>query len=136
MDSAQMSDLMVRLAAVGCSGVAIFAIFWMGIIISRLEKGTDPEKYKTIRFYMGTCVVAVAVSGFSGYKNFEIKAADVNNAQDANKALLLSIAKEKRIVPATAKMLQPSSEAKLKTELSKTLDKKSVDNILKVYKKQ
>lgn len=146
MVDAQMSDLLVRLAAVGCSGVAIFAIFWMGLIISRLENGTDPEKYRTIRFYMGTCVVAVAVSGFSGYKNFEIKQSDVkqseeiaDNAQKATKDLTKVIADTRRIAlpaaaAATPKVLTPATERKLKSELSKTLDKKSVDNILKVYK--
>ena|ERR1700722_12040507 len=52
-------DVLVKLAALGTSGICIFGIFWVGYIIS---KESDPQKYEILKFYMILCFAIAIIS--------------------------------------------------------------------------
>lgn len=83
MDLNMLSDLLVRLASLGASGVCIFAIFWTGWLITRIPPQADPERHRTIRFFMVICVFIALVSAGSGVMNAMYNQEDVNNANNA-----------------------------------------------------
>ncbi len=62
-------DTLVRLASLGASGVCIFAIFWIGWLIMRLPIDASVEKHKTLRYYMGACILIAIISGGTGAAN-------------------------------------------------------------------
>jgi len=52
-------DVLVKLAALGTSGICIFGIFWVGYIIS---KESDPQKYEILKLYMILCFAIAIIS--------------------------------------------------------------------------
>ena len=74
-------DTLVRLASLGASGVCIFAIFWIGWLLMRLPAGQDPERHKSLRYYMGTCIVIALISGGTGVANAMFNAQKVESLE-------------------------------------------------------
>jgi hypothetical protein len=62
-------DTLIKLASLGTSGICIFAIFWIGYLISRLAAPVDPGLVATYRFYMITCLLIAVISATSGGLN-------------------------------------------------------------------
>jgi hypothetical protein len=53
---------LVQLAAIGTSGICIFGIFWAGYLILNPPKKPDPERARTLRFFMATCIAIAIIS--------------------------------------------------------------------------
>ncbi len=62
-------DTLVKLASIGASGICIFAIFWIGWLILQLPAGADPERHKTLRFFMVISVAIAVISAATGILN-------------------------------------------------------------------
>ena len=54
-------DTLVKLANLGAGGIAIFAIFWCGWLVSRPATAKVKEKQRTIQYYMVFCVAVLLV---------------------------------------------------------------------------
>jgi hypothetical protein len=57
-----MLDTLVKLAALGTSGICIFGIFWIGYLILNPPEKPDPQRYDTLRFFMMTCIAIAIIS--------------------------------------------------------------------------
>ncbi len=79
MDTQVLLDTLVRLASLGASGVCIFSIFWAGWLTMRLPAQADPERHKTLRFFMVICVLIASVSAGSGFLNVKFKAETIED---------------------------------------------------------
>lgn len=82
----ELLDTLVRLASLGASGISIFAIFWIGWLILRIPAAVDPQRHRTLRFFMLTCVAISLISGATGFVNAKFKADTINELQDQNDA--------------------------------------------------
>ena len=71
---AGLLDTLVKLAALGTSGVCIFAIFWIGWLILHLPEGATPERHKTLRMFMIITVIIAVISGAVGFVNAKFNA--------------------------------------------------------------
>jgi hypothetical protein len=60
-------ETLVKLASLGTSGICIFAIFWIGWLLSRPATSQDAERQRTLRFFMIVCVVISLVSAGTGF---------------------------------------------------------------------
>ncbi|MEO0576118.1 MAG: hypothetical protein AAF004_11705 [Pseudomonadota bacterium] len=84
----QLLDTVVRLAAFGTSGVCIFAVFWIGMIMRKPNKDASPEWYRSMRHYMTMCVLCGVITGASGVANAMFNAdktaAQAERAEQAN----------------------------------------------------
>lgn len=80
-------DTLVKLASVGASGICIFAIFWIGWLILHPPQSPDPERHRTLRFFMGTCVVIAIISAASGIANAIINADKISSLEETNTTL-------------------------------------------------
>jgi hypothetical protein len=58
-------NTLVKLAALGTSGICIFGIFWTGYLILNPPKKPDPERPRTLRFFMATCIAIAIISAFA-----------------------------------------------------------------------
>ena len=65
-DTGQLMDTLVKLASLGTSGVCIFAIFWIGWLISRPEVSRSAERQRTLRSFMVFCIAILVVSAGGG----------------------------------------------------------------------
>ncbi len=61
MPDAGLLSTLVKLANVGASGVAIFAIFWIGWLLQKSDATKNPERQHTIRYYMCFCFAIIAI---------------------------------------------------------------------------
>jgi hypothetical protein len=68
-DTGQLMDTLVKLASLGTSGICIFAIFWIGWLISRPEVSRSAERQRTLRSFMVFCIVILVVSAGGGLWN-------------------------------------------------------------------
>jgi formate hydrogenlyase subunit 3/multisubunit Na+/H+ antiporter MnhD subunit len=84
MPEAGFLDGLVKLASLGASGVCIFAIFWIGWLIPR----TDADRAKTLRYYMGTCIVIAIISAASGIANAMFNAETIKGLQAEKTSLV------------------------------------------------
>ena len=55
-------DTLVKLAALGTSGICIFGIFWIGYLILNPPKEPDAQRHRTLRFFMMTCIAIAIIS--------------------------------------------------------------------------
>ena len=62
MEGRMLLDTLVKLAALGTSGICIFGIFWIGYLILKPPREPDPERHRTLRFFMATCIAIAIVS--------------------------------------------------------------------------
>jgi formate hydrogenlyase subunit 3/multisubunit Na+/H+ antiporter MnhD subunit len=69
MPEASLLDALVKLASLGASGICIFSIFWIGWLIWRLPEKSDPQRHKTLRFFMATCIVIAIIAAATGIAN-------------------------------------------------------------------
>lgn len=60
MPNFEVSDTLVKLASLGASGVAIFAIFWIGWLL-KSDTVNNVDKQGTIRCYIGFCCAIIVV---------------------------------------------------------------------------
>lgn len=58
---------LVELASLGTSGICIFAIFWIGWLMTRQSSQKDTERQRTLRFFMLFCVAISVVSAAAGF---------------------------------------------------------------------
>jgi len=86
-------ETLVKLAALGTSGICIFAIFWAGRLI---EKTSDTGKLKTVRFFIGAAVAIALVSAASGVLNALINAGTIKRLEAENQATSIQLSEEKR----------------------------------------
>lgn len=101
MDVNMLSDLLVRLASLGASGVCIFAIFWTGWLITRIPPQADPERHRTVRFFMVTCVFIALVSAGSGIMNAMYNQEQVAQEKGEKKQVQASLDSTKQQLLAT-----------------------------------
>ena len=66
-------ETLVKLASLGASGICIFAIFWIGWLISRTPSGADPERHRTMRQFMAMCVAIAIIAGVTGYMTAQFR---------------------------------------------------------------
>lgn len=66
MPETGLLETLVKLASLGTSGICIFAIFWIGWLISRPGTSQDVERHRTLRFFMVVCIVISLVSAGTG----------------------------------------------------------------------
>lgn len=66
MPETGLLETLVKLASLGTSGICIFAIFWIGWLISRPGTSRDAERHRTLRFFMVVCIVISLVSAGTG----------------------------------------------------------------------
>lgn len=59
----------MKLASLGASGVCVLAIFWVGLLISKLPDTAGREKHKTMRLYMGMTIAIAVIAFVSGLAN-------------------------------------------------------------------
>ena len=85
-------DTLIKLAALGTSGVCIFAIFWIGWLILHLPDDAPPEKHKTLRMFMIVTVIIAVISGVSGFFNARYNADQIAELQQDKNVLELSVA--------------------------------------------
>jgi formate hydrogenlyase subunit 3/multisubunit Na+/H+ antiporter MnhD subunit len=71
-------DTLVKLAAIGTSGICIFAIFWSGWLI---YKTTDAAKLETIKYFIAKTVVIAVISALSGGLNAAINVATIRKLE-------------------------------------------------------
>lgn len=62
-------DTAVKLATAGMSGVCVFMALVSGMMIWKLPNNASPEKFKTVRQFMWTCVLLAVIAGTSGAAN-------------------------------------------------------------------
>lgn len=75
-------ETLVKLASLGTSGICIFAIFWIGWLISRPVTSLDKERQRTLRFFMVVCVVISLVSAGTGLWSGRIDAQEIASLQE------------------------------------------------------
>lgn len=80
-------DTLVKLAALGTSGVSIFAIFWIGWLILNIPKDASPERHKTLRMFMVITVIIALISGATGFANAKFNADEIGTLTEEKKDL-------------------------------------------------
>jgi formate hydrogenlyase subunit 3/multisubunit Na+/H+ antiporter MnhD subunit len=85
-------DSLVKLASLGASGICIFAIFWIGWLISRLPEKSDPQRHKTLRLFMGTCVLIAIIAAATGIANAMFNAEAIGKLETEKTALTTRLA--------------------------------------------
>jgi hypothetical protein len=68
IDTGLLSTL-VKLASIGASGISIFAIFWIGWLLHQRADSDNPEAHKTLRYFMGMCLIIAIIAAASGITN-------------------------------------------------------------------
>lgn len=74
-------DTLVKLASLGASGISIFAIFWIGWLISRTPADAGAERHRTMRLFMAMCLAIAIVSGITSYLNVRLDSQTVDELQ-------------------------------------------------------
>jgi hypothetical protein len=110
---AGLLDTLVKLASLGASGVCIFAIFWIGWLVLHLPAGKDPERHKTLRWFMFVAVVIAVISGASGFANAKFNADEISQLEKANTELQSQFDEYKE---ATSQTIARHGEAEIKTK--------------------
>jgi formate hydrogenlyase subunit 3/multisubunit Na+/H+ antiporter MnhD subunit len=83
MPDAPMLDTLIKLAALGTSGVCILAIFWAGWTIQKTTRAGE-QAQKTVRTFMLAAVGIAVISAASGALNAYFNAQAVNACQEEN----------------------------------------------------
>jgi len=81
-------DTLVKLAAIGTSGICIFAIFWSGWLI---YKTTDAAKLDTIRYFINKVIIIAIISALSGGLNAVINAATIRKLEAKNAQMAVQL---------------------------------------------
>ncbi len=110
MPDAGFLDGLVKLASLGASGICIFSIFWIGWLISRLPEKSDPQRHKTLRLFMGTCIIIAIIAAATGIANAmfnadaiaAVEADKTRLAADLSKADAARIEADKKLAEAAA----------------------------------
>jgi hypothetical protein len=76
-------DTLVKLASLGASGISIFAIFWIGWLISRTPSDAGAERHRTMRLFMAMCLAIAIVAGVTGYLNVRLRSGTVDDLRAA-----------------------------------------------------
>lgn len=80
--SNELLDTLIKLASLGTSGICIFAIFWIGWLIMNPPQQSDPDRHKTLRFYMVTCIVIALISAGAGIANAMINSSHLKEKDE------------------------------------------------------
>ena len=70
-------DTLVKLAGLGAGGICIFAIFWVGWLISRLPPDANEHQHKTLRLFMGMTITIAVIAFASGIANAWFNAQEI-----------------------------------------------------------
>lgn len=82
MDTSLDLDALVRLAAIGCSGVAVLAIS-LGFLLIKSTANAGESVHRTVRLYLYVSAFVALVSGLSGILNFTTNSSDVADAEQS-----------------------------------------------------
>jgi len=85
MPGKEFLDVLVKLASLGTSGICIFAIFWIGWLIWHPPANPDPERHRTLRFFMAVCVIIALISLVTGLKSAEFNADAIRTLETKNR---------------------------------------------------
>jgi hypothetical protein len=69
MVDTELLNTLVKLAALGASGISIFAIFWIGWLLYRRADSGNLEEHKTLRYFMGMCLIVAIIAATAGIAN-------------------------------------------------------------------
>lgn len=75
--SDSLLDTLVKLAGLGAGGICIFAIFWVGWLISKLPPDANKNQHQTLRLFMGMTIVIAIIAFASGLANAWFNAKEV-----------------------------------------------------------
>jgi hypothetical protein len=62
-------DTLVKLAAIGTSGVCLFFVFWCGHLVKNLPDNASAGRISVVKHYMTVCVAMAVITGLSGGAN-------------------------------------------------------------------
>ena len=96
MDSSLLETL-VKLASLGASGISIFAIFWIGWLISRTPSDAGAERHRTMRLFMAMCVAIAIIAGITGYLSAQFKSGTVEELMTKLDAANASVQKHREL---------------------------------------
>jgi hypothetical protein len=68
LTSTDAIDGLVRLAAIGTSGICVLAVAVIGWMLSK-TKGASDQWHKTVRLFMGMCLFSAVITGATGIAN-------------------------------------------------------------------
>lgn len=80
-------DAAVKLAALGASGVCVFAILWTGWLMKSLPAGADSTTHRTIRNFMLMCAIMALITGATGIANAKFNKDVIQALHDDNRTL-------------------------------------------------
>ena len=122
-------NTLVKLASLGASGICIFAIFWIGWLILRPPENHDPERHRTLRAFMATCVVIAIISAASGIANAINNAGKISQIEKKNSTLESEISTlESEILALDRQQLQTKEAAKGLETVLRSKEGIDVDN--------
>jgi hypothetical protein len=64
-----MLDTLVKLAAIGTSGLCVLFVFWCGSLVKNLPDNTSQGKISVVKHYMTVCLIMAVITGLSGGAN-------------------------------------------------------------------
>ena len=94
-------ETLVKLASLGASGISIFAIFWIGWLISRTPSDAGAERHRTMRLFMVMCVAVAIIAGVTGYMSAQFKSGTVEELTGKLDAALESVQQYKELQAST-----------------------------------
>jgi hypothetical protein len=77
-------DALVKLASLGVSGVSIFVIFWIGWLLLHPPANPDPDRHKTLRFFMVVCVIVAVILAATGLADVKFNTEAMSNLESKN----------------------------------------------------
>ncbi len=64
-----MLDTLVKLAAIGTSGLCLLFVFWCGNLVRSLPDSASEGKISLVKHYMTVCLIMAVITGLSGGAN-------------------------------------------------------------------
>ena len=83
LTSTDAIDGLVRLAAIGTSGICVLAVAVIGWMLSKTRAAPD-QWHKTVRLFMGMCLISAVITGATGIANAKFNAEKTQIAVDRN----------------------------------------------------
>ena len=62
-------DTLVKLAAIGTSGLCVLFVFWCGSLVKNLPDNASDGKVSLVKYYMTICLIMAVITGISGGAN-------------------------------------------------------------------
>lgn len=82
-----MFDTLVKLAGLGAGGICIFAIFWVGWLISKLPSDASARQHRTLRLFMAMTIGIAVIAFASGIANAWFNAQAIARVEQEKEAV-------------------------------------------------